>query len=60
MDNYIAVDEKRYDQLIRAEHDANYLKAFLATKVEGYGTISRTELEVLFAMFIGKKEEDDE
>lgn len=56
-DNYIAVDEKRYDQLIRAEHDANQLKALIAEKVDGLGSFSREELKLLYAMFISNKEE---
>lgn len=58
MENYIAVDEKRYDQLVRAEQDANYLKAFFANKYKDYGTVCRAELELLYTMFIGKKEEE--
>lgn len=48
----------RYDQLLRSEQDANYLKALLAEKFENYGTFSREELKMLYTMFIGKKEEE--
>ena len=47
----------RYDQLLRSEQDANYLKALLAEKFENYGTFSREELKILYTMFIGKEEE---
>lgn len=48
----------RYDQLLRSEQDANYLKALLAEKFENYGTFSREELKILYTMFIVKKEEE--
>lgn len=48
----------RYDELIRAEQDANYLKALIAEKYENYGSFSREELKMLYTMFIGKKEEE--
>lgn len=60
MQEYISITEERYDQLIRAEQDANHLKAFFAKKYEDYGTVCRAELELLYTMFIGKKEEDHE
>ena len=48
----------RLEQLIKAESDANMLKAFLADKYENYGSITRGDLELLYTMFIGKKEEE--
>lgn len=53
----IAITQDRYEQLIRAEQDANHLKAFFAQKYENYGTVCRAELELLYTMFIGKKED---
>lgn len=55
-----AISTTRLEQLIKAEHDANHLKALLAFKYENYGSFSRDELEVLYAMYIGfgKKEEE--
>lgn len=58
MDEYISISEKRYEQLIRAEHDANILKAIIADSYEEYHAIDRGVLTTLYTMFIGKKEED--
>lgn len=54
----ITIPLDRYNQLLRAEQDANHLKAFLAKKYEAYGTVCRAELELLYTMIIGKKEEE--
>lgn len=53
----IGLDVQRFEQLIKSEHDANYLKALIAEKYENYGTFSREELKILYTMFIGKEEE---
>ena len=58
MDEYISISEKRYEQLIRAEQDANRLKALIAEKAEAYGSLDRDALRILYTMFIGEKEED--
>ncbi len=55
--NPAVCDSSRYDRLIKAEQDANYLKALLAEKFENYETFSREELKILYTMFIGKEEE---
>lgn len=54
---YVAIPLERYEQLIRAEHDANQLKALIEKKNEDYGTIDRNELLCLQAIYIGDKEE---
>lgn len=48
---------ERYEELLRAEHDANHLKALIADKVENYGTFTRDELKLIYTMFCEKKEE---
>ena len=48
----------RLEQLIKAENDANMLKAFIADKYENYGMVTRDDLGVLYSLFIGKKEEE--
>ena len=45
---------ERYTQLIRAEQDANCLKALIAEKFENYGMIDREDLKMLYHLFIGK------
>lgn len=49
---------ERYEELLRAEHDANHLKALIADKVEDYGTFSREEMKMLYTMYCDKKEEE--
>lgn len=56
----INISEERYAQLIRAEQDANRLKAMIAYAYEEYRPIDRGDLTVLYTMFIGKKEENHE
>lgn len=51
------VTPERYEQLVRAEHDANHLKTLIADLVEGYGNIDRGTLKLLYVMYCGKKEE---
>ena len=56
----IMISGERYQQLIRAEHDANMLKVIIAETYNNYRTIDRETLKVLYAIFIGEKEEDHE
>jgi hypothetical protein len=58
MQEHISITEERYEQLIRAEHDANILKAIIADAYEEYHAIDRGVLTTLYTMFIGKKEEE--
>lgn len=55
--NYVAIPLERYEQLIRAEHDANQLKSLIEKKSEVYGTIDRNEVTFLHAIYFGDKEE---
>ena len=59
VNNLVAVPTERYQQLIRAEHDADMLKAFLVKKYENYGTICRAEIEMFYTIFIGEKENEN-
>ena len=53
----ISITEVRYEQLIRAEQDAKLLKALITDCHENYHSVSREDLNLLYTMFIGKKEE---
>ena len=55
--NYVAIPLERYEQLIRAEHDANHLKAIITDCHENYHSIARGDLDLLYSMYIGKKED---
>ena len=54
----VSITAERYEQLVRAEQDANHLKTLIAELHENYGNIDRATLRVLYTMFIGKKEEE--
>lgn len=57
MANFVAIPIERYDQLIRAEQDANQLKTLIADTFENYEVIDRTKLGLLNKIYIGNKEE---
>ena len=59
LEENIIIPNERYQQLIRAEHDANHLKTLIAEKYEDYGVISREVLGLLYTMYCGKKEDKD-
>lgn len=56
---YTAVETTRLEQLVKAENDANMLKALIKDAYEEYHAIDRGVLTTLYTLFIGKKEEDD-
>lgn len=58
-DNTISIPIWRYVQLLRAEHDANHLKALIQDKIDTYSEISRDELKLIRTMFFGKEEEEE-
>ena len=58
MEERISITAERYEQLIRAERDASLLKALLTDCHENYHSVSREDLNLLYTMFIGKKEEE--
>ena len=53
----VTISGERFQQLIRAEHDANQLKAIIADCHENYHSITREDLDLLYSMYIGKKED---
>ena len=53
----VTITAGRYEQLIRAEQDANHLKDLIAEKYVHYDTLGREELKMLVTMFIGIKED---
>lgn len=57
MEERVAITVERYNQLIRAEQDANQLKKLIAEKHESYDTIDRADIELLYTIYVGKKEE---
>ena len=59
-ENTITISVERFQQLIRAEQDANQMKTLLADKVENYGNFSRDEMKLLYTMYCNKKEETEE
>ena len=54
-----AISTSRLEQLLKAEQDANLLKAIIKDSYEEYHAVDRGVLTVLYTMFIGKKEEDN-
>lgn len=52
----VTISLERYDQLIRAEQDANVLKGIIASKVERFGGLSLDELRVLDDSYNGASE----
>lgn len=56
---YTPVEFSRLEQLHKAEQDANLLKACIANAYENYQILDRDALRVLYAMFIGEKEENE-
>ena len=58
MEYLISLTPERYEQLIKAEQDANLMKAIIADAYEEYHAIDRTVLTTMYTMFIGKKEEE--
>lgn len=57
IENYVMIPIERYEQLLRAEHDANQLKSLIADAYENYEVLDRTKLALLNKIYIGNKEE---
>lgn len=53
----VSITMERYEQLIRAEQDANCLKTLIADKYANYQPLSREEMKLIVTMFIGIKED---
>lgn len=58
MERSITVGLDRYEQLIRAEQDANQLKSLIADSFANYETIDRAKLVLLHKIYFGSKEEE--
>ena len=57
MEERVAITVERYNQLIRAEQDANQLKNLIADAYENYAVLDRTTLGLLYKLYFGNKEE---
>ena len=55
-ENTITISIERFQQLIRAEQDANQLKALIADAFENYEVLDRTLLDLLNKLYVGNKE----
>lgn len=55
----VTITRYELERLIRAEHDACHLKTIIADKYENYGTFDRATIELLYNIFVGKKEDSD-
>ena len=53
----ITIPIERYDQLVKAEQDANILKGIIAAKVNRYSGLDLADLRVLHAAYNGGEEE---
>lgn len=49
----VTISIERFQQLIRAEHDANALKALIASTVDRYCSLSLDELRLLDEIYRG-------
>lgn len=56
MERSITVGLERYEQLIRAEQDANQLKSLIADAYGNFDTIDRANLVLLHKIYFGSKE----
>ena len=57
IENTITISIDRFQQLIRAEHDANLLKAIIMDADDSYTAIDYRTVLSLRAAFCGKKED---
>ena len=53
----VCISMERLQQLIRAEHDANHIKALISDKYEKYENFDREDLKFLHTMYCAKKED---
>lgn len=49
----VTISLDRFQQLLRAEQDANHLKALIADKFESYGSLDREDLKLLCILYCG-------
>lgn len=53
----IEIGLERFQQLIRAEQDANQLKALIEDAYKNYETLDRAKLSLLHKLYFGNKED---
>lgn len=53
----VTISIERYDQLIRAEQDANQLKELIVSSYDNYEVIDRAKLALLNNIYFGHKED---
>ena len=58
MEERVTITVERYNQLIRAEQDANQLKMLISEKHEKYDTLDWAEMQLLYKIYVGKKEDN--
>ena len=56
MEERVAITVERYNQLIRAEQDANQLKALIADAFDNYEVIDRAKLALLNKLYFENRE----
>ena len=56
MEERVAITVERYNQLIRAEQDANQLKALISDAFENYEVIDRVKLALLNKLYFENRE----
>lgn len=57
MEERVAITVERYNQLLRAEHDANHLKTLLADRASNYESIDFQTVIFLNTIYNGNKED---
>lgn len=57
--NEVTISQARYNELVKAEQDANRLKDFIANKVDSYSALSLQELRTLRDLIMPSKEEEE-
>ena len=58
MENTVTISIERFQQLIRAEHDANQLKTLITDTYKSFDTLDRTKLTLLNKIYCGDKEDE--
>ena len=53
----VTISIERFQQLIRAEHEANQLKAFLKDKFDTWGSFDREVQKTLCTLYCGVESE---
>lgn len=57
--NTVEISIERFQQLIRAEQDANQLKTLIADAYNSYATLDRVSLALLNKLYFGNKEDSE-